>query len=63
MIDINNGIFLLLFFFANCEGLYINYFCNGVIYDIEMFVVDSSLYPIFDLAPDLWQQLELASRL
>ena len=43
--------------------LYINYLPNDVIYNIGIYADDTTLYSKSDQASDLWQQLELASKL
>ena len=42
---------------------YINDLCDSVIYDIAIYVDDTTLYSKCDQASDQWQQLELASEL
>ena len=43
--------------------LYINDLPNDVICNIGIYADDTTLYSRCDQAPDLWQQLELASKL
>ena len=43
--------------------LYINDLPYDVICDIAIYTDDTALYPKYDQASDLWQQLELASEL
>ena len=43
--------------------LYINDLPDDVICNIAIYIDDTTLYPKFDQASDLWQQLELASEL
>ena len=43
--------------------LYINDLPDNVICDIAIYADDTTLYSKCDQAPDLWQQLELASEL
>ena len=43
--------------------LYINDLPDNIICDIAIFADDTTLYFKCDQAPDLWQQLELASEL
>ena len=43
--------------------LYVNDQCDDVICNIAIYADDTTLYSKCDQAPDLWQQLELASEL
>ena len=43
--------------------LYINDLLDDVVCDIAIYADDATLYSKYDLASDLWQQLELASEL
>ena len=43
--------------------LYINDLPDNVVCDIAIYVDDTILYSTYDLASDLWQQLELNSGL